>query len=327
MPRQARLDAPGTLHHVILRGIERGKIVDDEKDRHNFVSRMGELASKSITQIYAWALMKNHAHILLRSGSDGLSKNMRRFLTGYAIAYNRRHDRYGHLFHNRYKSIVCDEDSYFEELVRYIHLNPLRAKSVKNMSELERYRWCGHGVIMGRFKYEWQDREYVLSWFGKKEGEAKRVYSKHVQAGVGQGRRPDLVGGGLIRSVGGWSEVLSLRRDKERVLSDERILGSGDFVERIYREADERIRYQIPSNELIQKVGQLIEEVCKKEGININELRMGSRRGNIPKVRKQLACQLVDRFGVSLAEAARQLGVSTSAISKALRRAQKSNST
>ncbi len=321
MPRQARLDAPGTLHHVILRGIEGSKIVNDQKDRDNFVSRMGEIGSEARSVIYAWALMKNHAHILLRSGPDGLSKYMRRFLTGYAINYNRRHDRHGHLFQNRYKSIVCDEDSYFQELVRYIHLNPLRAKVVKNMTELEKYRWCGHGVIMGRVNYKWHDSDYVLSWFGKKEGEAKREYRKFVEAGIGQGRRPDLVGGGLIRSLGGWSEVLSLRRNRERVLSDERILGSGDFVEQVYMEADEKMKYQLPAKELTEKVEQLIEEVCKKEGINMNELRMGGRRGRIPQVRSQVACQLVEQHGIPLAEVARQLGVSTSAISKALRRA------
>ncbi len=127
MPRQARLDAPGTLHHVIVRGIGKRGIVDDRKDRGNFVSRMGEIASDTGTEIYAWALMTNHAHILLRSGTFGLSRYMRRLLTGYAISYNLRHHRHGHLFQNRYKSIVCEEETYFLELVRYIHLNPLRA--------------------------------------------------------------------------------------------------------------------------------------------------------------------------------------------------------
>ena len=83
MPRQARLDAPGTLHHVIVRGIEKRRIVDDRKDRENFVKRMGEIASDISTTIYAWALMRNHAHILLRSGNKGLSGFMRRLLSGY----------------------------------------------------------------------------------------------------------------------------------------------------------------------------------------------------------------------------------------------------
>jgi REP element-mobilizing transposase RayT len=121
MPRQARLDAPGTLHHVMVRGIEKRYIVDDNLDRENFVTRMGELCLETKTVIYAWALMSNHAHILLRSGPEGLSRYMRRLLSGYAITYNLRHRRYGHLFQNRYKSIVCEEDVYFKELVRYIH--------------------------------------------------------------------------------------------------------------------------------------------------------------------------------------------------------------
>ena len=112
MPRGARLDAPGTLHHVIVRGIERRNIVDDDKDREDFVSRQGKLSEETGTAIYAWALMPNHAHILLRSGTAGLPNFMRRLLAGYAVSYNRRHKRYGHLFQNRYKSIICEEDPY-----------------------------------------------------------------------------------------------------------------------------------------------------------------------------------------------------------------------
>ena len=185
MPRQVRLDSPGTLHHVIVRGIEKRKIVDDRYDQKNFISRMGSIASETGTIIYAWSLMSNHAHIFLRSGQEGLSKYMRRFLTGYAISYNLRHKRHGHLFQNRYKSIVCDGDGYFQELVRYIHLNALRAKLVKNLSGLDRYPWCGHSVRMGRRRNEWQDVEYVLSWFSQGELEARRAYREYVKRDIG----------------------------------------------------------------------------------------------------------------------------------------------
>jgi len=323
MPRGARLDASGTLHHVIVRGIEKRRIVDDPWDQRNFVSRLGQVASDTETDIYAWALMTNHAHILLRSSRHGLSRFMRRFLTGYAVTYNLRHKRHGHLFQNRYKSIVCDEDAYFRELVRYIHLNPLRAAAVKNMSELDKYHWSGHGVLMGNLKHEWQDRDYVLSWFGKKEREATRAYRRYVEEGVEEGRRPELVGGGLVRSLGGWSQVLSLRRENKRVLADERIMGTGDFVEKVLSEADQRIKYQVGDNERRKKAQQLIEQTCKKEEVNVNELRMGSRRGRIARVRREIAYQLVERYGFSLAEVARQLGVTTSAISKAMGRLSK----
>ena len=150
MPRQARLDSPGTLHHVMIRGIERGDIVGGEKDREELVSRMGDLAEETKTKIYAWALMPNHAHILLRSGPKGLAGYMRRLLSSYASYYNRRHNRHGHLFQNRYKSIVCEEEPYFMEVVRYIHLNPLRGKLVNSLRALDAYPWCGHGAILGR---------------------------------------------------------------------------------------------------------------------------------------------------------------------------------
>ena len=320
MPRRARLDAPGTLHHVIIRGIEKRRIVDDRKDRENFVSRMGEIASVTKTPIYAWALMPNHAHILLRSGPAGLSKYMGRFLSGYAVSYNLRHSRHGHLFKNRYKSIVCDVDSYFRELMRYIHLNPLRAKLVRNLSELDRYPWSGHSVVMGKIDNGWQDRKHVLSWFGEKERQAKTAYRRYVQEGVGQGRVPELVGGGLIRSLGGWSQVLSLRSHGKRVLTDERILGSGDFVEKLLTAADERLKYQFDKHKRRKKMQQVIEDVCEREKVRIMELRSGSRRGRIPQIRAQIAVRLVEELAVPLAEIARQLGVSTSAISKALRK-------
>jgi len=320
MPRQARLDAPGTLHHVIIRGIEKRRIVDDDEDRLVFIGRLGDIALETDTEILAWSLMTNHAHILLRSGLDGLPKYMRRFLTGYALRYNLRHRRHGHLFQNRYKSIVCDEDVYFLELVRYIHLNPLRAKLVRDLRELDRYWWGGHSVVMGRLKHGWQNREYILSLFGRKEKEAKKAYRRFVMDGIEEGRRPDLVGGGLVRTLGGWSKVRSLRRKGEKTVADERILGSGKFVEEMLKDADERIKYQIVGGKRKEVIEREIEKICLQKGVNAKELRMGSRRGRISDVRRRIALVLVEEHGIPLAEIAREVGVTTSAISNILRR-------
>jgi REP-associated tyrosine transposase len=320
LPRQARLDAPGTLHHVIIRGIEKRHIVDDNKDQVNFISRMGEIAKDTGTTIYAWALVTNHAHILLRSSNCGLPRYMRRLLTGYAISYNKRHRRHGHLFQNRYKSIVCEEETYFLELVRYIHLNPLRAGLVATMTELDRYKWCGHGVLMKRYVNEWQDRDYVLARFGKTEKTARSGYRKYISEGVGHGRRPELVGGGLIRSLGGWFEVKALRRLGMRELADDRILGSGDFVERIIKESDGYVRRQFPGLEREKEIEEVISKFCDNRKINIKELRSGSRRHQITQARKRLMQILVEEEGVPISETARRLGVSTSAVSKSLMR-------
>jgi len=326
MPRQARLDAPGTLHHVIIRGIERKEIVKDDHDRQNFVYRMGTIALESGTLIYAWTLMTNHAHIFLRSSSSGISRYMRRLLSGYAISYNRRHRRHGHLFQNRYKSIICEEDPYFKELVGYIHLNPLRANIVENLAKLDHYRYCGHSVLMGKIKNDWQDRDYVLKWFGTKEGEAKRYYRHFVKKGIALGRCPELVGGGLIKSQGGWSAVKAMHRIGVREKSDERILGSGEFVEQLIKQSDQTRKEQFAVYERLQHVVSYIEKICDKEKVSVKALKSGSRRRKITIVRSQLAKELVEEWGLSLTETSRHLGVSPSAIAKTLYRLDKHKS-
>ena len=152
MPRQARLDAPGALQHVMARGIERRKIFLDDKDRASFLERLALILEETQTQCYAWALIPNHFHILLRIGTTPLSTVMRRLMTGYAVTFNIRHRRSGHLFQNRYKSVVCEEDTYLLELTRYIHLNPLRARLAEDLKSLDKYQWAGHSAILGRRK-------------------------------------------------------------------------------------------------------------------------------------------------------------------------------
>ena len=149
MPRISRLDILGILHHVIVRGIERTSIFIDDHDRFLFTSRFATLLSETGTECLAWSLMDNHIHLLLRPRQSRLATFMRRLLTGHAITFNLRHKRSGHLFQNRYKSIACEEETYLLELVRYIHLNPLRACIVKTVEELDYFPWSGHAVILG----------------------------------------------------------------------------------------------------------------------------------------------------------------------------------
>ena len=144
MPRKSRIDAPGALHHIIVRGIERCNIFQDKTDHSKFLDRLGGIIQETHTSCYAWALIPNHFHLLLKTGQAPVATVMRRLLTGYAIYYNKRHSRCGHLFQNRYKSILCQEDTYLLELVRYIHLNPIRAKLVRDLKALDRSRVCGH---------------------------------------------------------------------------------------------------------------------------------------------------------------------------------------
>jgi REP element-mobilizing transposase RayT len=195
MPRGPRLDAPGVLHHVVARGIERGKIFRDDRDRMEFLARLGALALETETALYAWCLIPNHFHLLVRSGAAPLSTLMRRLLTAYAVRFNHRHRRSGHLFQNRFKSIVVEDEPYFLELVRYLHLNPVRARLVPDVDALETYPWTGHATLLGRTHQLGQNTDVVLVQFGRTRATARQAYVRFVTDGVAQGRRPDLLGG------------------------------------------------------------------------------------------------------------------------------------
>ena len=320
MPRGPRLDAPGTLHHVMIRGIEKGNIVHDDADRKEFLKRMGELAKESGTSIYVFALMTNHAHILLKSGTTGLSTYMRRLLSGYAQYFNRRHKRVGHLFQNRYKSIICEEEAYFDKLVAYIHLNPIRAGYVETLQQLASYPWCSHAVLMRKIRYDWIDRDYVLQFFGSREGEARNAYLAFLEEEIDIDREKELSGGGLIRSQGGWSKVQSMRKTSTKALSDERILGGDSFVRDMLKEAEDRKKLALSADEQTKLVNEAIDQACRDAGITATFLRSGSKSGLLPSLRKQLAEKFVYEYGVSLAETARQLGVTTNAVSYMVRR-------
>ena len=166
MPRQARLDAPDTLHHVMVRGIERTALFRDDGDRDAFMTRVAALADAGALTVFAWALLPNHAHLLVRTGSRPLPRSMRALLTGYAGAFNRRHKRVGHLFQNRYKSIVVEAESYLLEVLRYLHLNPLRATMVPDLRRLGSYPWTGHSALLGTVPRPWQDTRTILRQFG-----------------------------------------------------------------------------------------------------------------------------------------------------------------
>ena len=173
---------------------------------------------------------------------------------------------------------------------------------------------------MGKGKNAWQERDYVLHQFHGEERKAIRAYREFMEEGKDQGRRPELVGGGLVRSLGGWSQVLSLSGSQERIEHDDRILGSGDFVAEMIREAEKKVRRYLRVSERKSSMENSIKEICRKEGIGEQEMRVGVRTRKYARVRAKISYHLSHEFGVSQAEIARQLGVCTSVIAKAIRK-------
>ncbi|MFC1825299.1 transposase [Thermodesulfobacteriota bacterium] len=308
----------------MIRGIERRKIFRDNKDRDDLLERLSIILPETNTSCYAWALLANHAHFLFRSGEAGISKVMRRLLTGYAVTFNRKYKRHGQLFQNRYKSIICQEDAYLKELVRYIHLNPLRAKLVSSISELNRYPYCGHSALTGKKPREWQDTRYVLANFGKTIKKARKEYLDFVGAGASQGRKPELVGGGLIRSLGGWKEVKKLGLNKQdRIKGDERILGGSDFVMEVLEEADERYDRKYRLKNLGYDVSRVERKVIELCHIEKEDLYSGSRKKPISEARSLFCFWCVRELGESMTNMAKLLGLTQPAVGYAVDRGER----
>jgi putative transposase len=323
MPRRSRIDVAGALHHVMARGIERGAVFQNDTDRDHFLERLKEILNDTKTICYAWALIPNHFHLLLRTGPVPISTVMRRLLTGYALWYNRKHRRFGHVFQNRFKSILCQEDTYLLELVRYIHLNPIRARLVENFDDLSRYAYCGHSVLMGKVNDPWQDTDWVLAMFGKNIDAARQAYRAFVEKGISQGRRLDLTGGGLLRSAGGWKGVKALREEKVYQKNDDRILGDGDFVRGVLASAEEAMekRYELRLRGLnLEGVASRVSEVL---GLKPDEVWAPGKYRRIVEARSLLCYWAVRELGVPMSSLARKLGISIPSVSDSVSRGHK----
>jgi len=317
MPRRGRIDAPGALHHIICRGIERRKIFWEDSDREDFIQRLETILGATQTACYAWALMPNHFHLLLRTGNSPIAGVMRQLLSGYAGRFNRLHRRSGHLFQNRYKSILCQEEPYLLELVRYIHLNPLRAKQVATLKQLHWYRYSGHSAVMGNRPSDWQAVDAVLGFFGKSVSSARRQYRHFVEQGIALGKRPELTGGGLIRSLGGWGAVKAMRRGREHVKSDERILGDSDFVRSVLSAQEERLeaRYRLHSQGY--DFGYALRRVAQLSGLEAEQILKAGKQPARLYARSLLCHWAVHRLGMTAVAVSKLLGISQPAVTRA----------
>ena len=303
MPRSARIDIPDILQHVIVRGIEKRDIFLGDDDRLDFVRRFSTLLESTGTKCFAWALMTNHIHLLLRPKDITLARFMRRLLTGYAVTFNLRHKRTGHLFQNRYKSIVCEEETYLLELVRYIHLNPLRVGLADDLDALDSYPWCGHSVLMQRNELSGQETAEILSRFGKTKAAAIKRYRSYINDGIAMGRRNNLVGIVLLQA----GEFF----DGE--IRDRRVLGSGDFVGQILHQTEESCRPQPQSlDQIVERVLMLLE---------IPQAELMSRKRSLPLAdARSIICHIAYMSGHRGIDLSRRLNISGSGVTVAARR-------
>ncbi len=180
MARKPRIEYPGAFFHIIVRGNNRENIFRDSADYVRYVEKLVYFCGEGGTTLYAYCLMPNHIHLLLEMGKISLSKVLQRFHTWYTLYFNRRYDRVGHVFQGRYKAILCDRDAYLLELVRYIHLNPVRAGLVDSPED---YSWSSHRVYLGIEESEVIDPSLGLKQFSNDLSVARRSYESFVMEG------------------------------------------------------------------------------------------------------------------------------------------------
>ncbi len=308
MPRVARLDIPGLLQHAIVRGIEKRNIFFEDRDRQFFLERFSRLLEETETDCLAWSLMPNHVHLLLRPRRGKLAFLMRRLLTSYALHFNLRYGRTGHLFQNRYKSIVCEEEPYLLELIRYIHLNPLRAGLVRDMGELDHYPWSGHAVLVGKRQWGGQKVDEVLARFETRKKSARTRYRNFMIEGIPQGRREELVGGGRRR-------VWKLTGNEEAGIYDERVLGSSKFVEKLRQTRG--LTDRLPD---VMSIPEVVERIADFFGIKPAELKQRNRSKRFADARSLISYFAVREMGHNGVELAGILKMSPSGVSIAANR-------
>ena len=233
---------------------------------------------------------------------------MGRLLTGYAVNFNHRHKRSGYLFQNRYKSIICEEEAYLLELIRYIHLNPLRAKIVSDLETLETYCWSGDAVLMGKRDFPGQVVDDVLLLFGKKLSVSRRNYRQFMADGISLGNRPELVGGGLRRS----QKASGIQEEMESY--DDRVLGCGSFVESLQQNASlKTILPQLTLTE-VQKI------VCELFRVEPDSILQRTRKSSASEARSLFCYVAVNLIGSKGTEVGRFVGMGPSGVSRAVMR-------
>jgi len=270
MARRPRLFAPGLLYHVIVRGNQRRKTFLSDTDYQAYLQRLGRYRQKFGYTIHAYCLMPNHVHLLVESSEIPLGKFMQGVQQSYSQYFNLHHRKAGHVFQGRYQAIVCDKEPYLLELIRYIHLNPVRAGMAK---EPERYPYSGHRSYLDGKPTEVIDPRKILRLIG-----GKGRYRAFIRDGMSEGHK------------GEYYEV-----------ADQRFLGGEGFGDKLQEEhEEEQPKKRRPLDHVVRDLSRALE-------IGIAELRSADRSWKVSQARTQVGYIMVRRLGYPLSEVAKYL--------------------
>lgn len=262
MARKRRIEFSGAVYHVRTRGNNRELIFMDDADREALMDGLADAVARDGLIVYAFCFMNNHFHLLVETSDAALNRVMRRLLTKYSRGFNKRHSRVGHVFQSRYRASLCEKDSYLLELIRYIHLNPVRAGLVDSPRD---WRWSSHRTYMGDNEYPMLSVEPMLEMFGKRRSSARRAFEKFVYDGIGN-TPPEI--------------LEEFEREK-----DGNVLGSGSFHQKARRAAALPKRRHVDLPQTRRRIDDLLQEVARKHGIASSAISGASQSSQISEAR------------------------------------------
>jgi putative transposase len=288
MARKPRIHLPGGVYHVMLRGNAGQAIFFSKADYEHLYLLLREGIVRYGYRVHGFCCMSNHLHLALQVGEVPLARGMQNLAFRYTRWVNRRQKRIGHLFQGRYKAILVDRDEYLLELVRYIHLNPVRTGQVKDPAE---YWWSSHRTYLGREGHSWITVDWVLSQFDRQVGKARRRYAQFVQEDMGEGHREEFHKG----------------------IKDSRVLGGDDFVGRIDSKS-RKIRSKVPS------IGEVISVVGEEYGTAEADLKVPAQQRRQSEARAIVGWLVMELGCGTLTEVGRRLNRDVGTISSAVQR-------
>ena len=285
MARKSRIHVPGGVYHVMLRGNGGQVIFPEPADGARFLDLLAEGTTRFGFRCHGYCLMPNHVHLVLQPGAAPLSRAMQNLAFRYSRHVNARERRIGHLFQGRYKAILVDGDAYLLALVRYVHLNPVRARLCDAPGA---WRWSGHRAYLGRAAAPWLTTDWVLGLLAPGQRAARAAYRDFVADGMGEGRRAEFHAGN-----GGGG----------------RLLGDESFIERALAEAGERPETPPP-------LDAIIAIAAGEYGVAAADLAGPSRARHLSAARG-LACLLARETGAApLSALAARFGRDPSSLSR-----------
>ena len=279
MPQMIRLQSPESFYHIMARGIDGHNLFNDDEDHYEFLKRLAKSLLNSGHRCITFNLMDNHYHLFVRSSEKPLSSLMRPLNSGYARWYNKKNKRQGYLFQSPFKSLLCQNSHHLSELIRYIHLNPLRANLINSYPNLSDWKWSGHNLLLNNANAigaDFVDRKTMLDLFSQNENDALKMYHQYMLEGIDNSNM----------RVSGWlpkTEQIELVRAQK---GGSAVIGDLHFVRNAMENNPIGLRHLHRKEDYSDVLRSIALEACHKFNITLDDLKTRGRKNTRSRARE-----------------------------------------